>query len=128
MIALYVTIKKLLYILVPRVSLIGLHCCGDLTPTLLSLMTTPPHTSLTSAVIVPCCYHKMSAINEQTITNFPLSQYYKREMSSCNVMSFNTFALRLAAQEPLVKYVIQLILQLNLFGTCAITYVCMYVH
>ena len=44
-----------------RVCLIGLHCCGDLTPTIMrwfSRSVTPP--SLKALVVVGCCYHKMA--------------------------------------------------------------------
>lgn len=104
-----------IFSLVPRVCLVGLHCCGDLTPVLLRLLATPTHPALTSAVIVSCCYHKMatvcSASDESMFENFPLSQSLRRAMS-CNegcgsaTPFLNAFALRLAAQESYERYTI----------------------
>lgn len=40
--------------------MVGLHCCGDLTPAILKLFANQVHPSLSSLVVVGCCYHKMS--------------------------------------------------------------------
>ena len=41
-----------------RVCMVGLHCCGDLTPTMLRVFTRQPE--LRSLVCVSCCYHHMT--------------------------------------------------------------------
>ena len=41
-----------------RLCLIGLHCCGDLTPTMLKLYAKMPQ--FAAFVNFSCCYHKMS--------------------------------------------------------------------
>ena len=41
----------------PLVCVIGLHCCGDLTPSLLSLFDRS--TQVKAVCCVSCCYHKM---------------------------------------------------------------------
>jgi len=40
--------------------MVGLHCCGDLTPAILKLFANQVHPSLSVLVVVGCCYHKMS--------------------------------------------------------------------
>lgn len=39
---------------------VGLHCCGDLTPNILRLVSGQVHSDLSAAVVVGCCYHKMT--------------------------------------------------------------------
>ena len=46
--------------------MVGLHCCGDLTPTVLRLFASGFHPSLRSLVLLSCCYHKMSAFSKNT--------------------------------------------------------------
>ena len=48
------------------VCMVGLHCCGDLTPTVLRLFTSGFHPSLRSLILLGCCYHKMSAFSTNT--------------------------------------------------------------
>ena len=40
--------------------MVGLHCCGDLTPAILKLFANQVHPSISGLVVVGCCYHKMS--------------------------------------------------------------------
>lgn len=45
-----------------RVCLIGLHCCGDLTPVILRWFShTVTSPCLRALVLVGCCYHKMTS-------------------------------------------------------------------
>ena len=39
-------------------SLVGLHCCGDLTPTMMRLFTSAH--DLQNLICVGCCYHRMT--------------------------------------------------------------------
>ena len=41
-----------------RWCMVGLHCCGDLTPTMLKAFLHTPH--VTCLVSLSCCYHRMS--------------------------------------------------------------------
>ena len=43
-----------------RVCVVGLHCCGDLTPDLLRMVSGQVNPDLCALVVVGCCYHKMS--------------------------------------------------------------------
>ena len=43
-----------------RVCAVGLHCCGDLTPDLLRMVSGQVNPDLCALVMVGCCYHKMS--------------------------------------------------------------------
>ena len=79
-----------------RICIVGLHCCGDLTPSILTLFTEntlPPLPSLTALVLIGCCYHK---------TGFPQWRPVSkaaRELMKGREDVVNTYALRLAAQE-----------------------------
>lgn len=58
------------------IGLIGLHACADLTITAIKLVCCQNNTAglhINRVVIMPCCYHKMSLINENEFANFPLS-------------------------------------------------------
>ena len=77
-----------------RVCMVGLHCCGDLTPSALTLFTHHSLPSLTALVLVPCCYHKMASPQWQ-----PGSATLRRILGERQDVAINTFALRLAAQE-----------------------------
>ena len=92
-----------------NVCLVGLHCCGDLTSTLLHLISSHPHPSLRSAVIVPCCYHKMSTTEEGRIRHFPLSRCVKQLMSSQRFTNLNHYAFRLAAQDSVMRFVCSIV-------------------
>ena len=37
----------------------GLHCCGELSPTVLEIFASQCHHSLHCLLLIPCCYHKM---------------------------------------------------------------------
>ncbi len=51
----------------------GLHCCGDLTPTLLkSFLATP---TIKMAAILSCCYHKMALP-----ASFPLAASHRHRL------------------------------------------------
>ena len=78
------------------VCLVGLHCCGDLTTSLLSLYA-KCHTTcgLRCMVLVPCCYHKLSLSKDGKW--IPLSRSLKAILGSAKCF-LNVCALRLAAQ------------------------------
>lgn len=79
--------------------LIGLHCCGDLTPIMIKLFINLKELKMLS--VVSCCYHKMSA------NAYPLSEQLKDvAKDDLNVIESH-FALRLACQETLEKWLQQ---------------------
>jgi len=43
-----------------RVCVMGLHCCGDLSPAVLNYFINSSLTSVHSVILFGCCYHKMS--------------------------------------------------------------------
>jgi hypothetical protein len=83
------------------VCLLGLHCCGDLTPLTIKLFhkCCPPQSTL---VCLGCCYHRMSG-NSDGFCYFPLSAsvksvVYGKKKKDPN-WKLSVFGLRLAAQE-----------------------------
>ena len=40
--------------------MVGLHCCGDLTPAVLNYFVNTSLACVHSVVLFGCCYHKMS--------------------------------------------------------------------
>ena len=91
----------------PRVCLVGLHCCGDLTPVTLHQFC---ELDLCQALVcMSCCYHRMSSDQDsKQFMYFPLSnelkQIYSR-LTKCHGKTFNSFALRLACQETKTRWV-----------------------
>ena len=84
-----------------RVCVVGLHCCGPLSPSILKLLTEHlHHPSLRVLLLLGCCYHKTEHVQWS-----PLS-YALTELLSTRTHSFNlgTFGLRLAAQETRDRY------------------------
>ena len=81
---------------VVKVGVVGLHCCGDLTPRTQELFLS--HPSLRHLVLVGCCYHKMSQ-PPASGGHFPLSELLKGLMLAQGQCIVSTLALRLAAQE-----------------------------
>lgn len=84
-----------------RVCVVGLHCCGDLASSTLTLFTHHSLPSLTTLVLVPCCYHKMASPQWQ-----PSSATLRRILGERQDVAINTFALRLAAQETKHRWVV----------------------
>jgi SAM-dependent methyltransferase len=82
-----------------RVCLVGLHCCGDLTPNILRMVSGQVHPDLCATVVVSCCYHKMSSRDSDVGFNcFPISAHLRDSCPDlCEKMS--VFGLRLASQE-----------------------------
>jgi SAM-dependent methyltransferase len=77
--------------------LVGLHCCGDLTPQLLNIFIKSQRFS--SLMLVSCCYHKMRQTKDR-FDNFPLSAQLSISVKNCKRPSvFSGFMLRLGAQE-----------------------------
>ena len=83
--------------------LVGLHCCGDLTPHLINIFAQLE--KIQSLMIVSCCYHKMASTSKG-FRNFPLSEKLKFLVSnSNNPDAFNGFMLRLGAQETVKRWI-----------------------
>ena len=89
-----------------RICVVGLHCCGDLTPSILTLFTehtlpplpsliapSSPLPSLTALVLVGCCYHKTAFPQWSPVSRAA------RELMKGREDLISTYALRLAAQE-----------------------------
>ncbi|WAR27584.1 hypothetical protein MAR_013288 [Mya arenaria] len=90
-----------------QVCMIGLHCCGDLTPTMLEHFVNTDW--ITSLVCVSCCYHRMEYADELELhRKFPLSSGLKKSLG--NIQSvyprfrLSPFATRLAAQETRARW------------------------
>ncbi|GFR89561.1 UPF0431 protein C1orf66-like protein [Elysia marginata] len=62
----------------PCVCLVGLHCCGDLSPTMLAVFNQVA--SVQAVCFVSCCYHKMRCVSGE-YNSFPLS-HRCREVST----------------------------------------------
>ncbi len=77
-----------------KVVLVGLHCCGDLAPTLLRVLA--KDSRLAAAVLVPCCYHRT-----KSQSNIVMSDKGREVMCNDGEVPFSYPALRLACQEPL---------------------------
>ncbi|CAB4065014.1 unnamed protein product [Lepeophtheirus salmonis] len=69
--------------------MIGLHACGDLTPTMLKAFVYGDR--FTSLAVVSCCYHKMS------MPFTPMSKFFREEIDFSSI--FTPYGLRLASQE-----------------------------
>ncbi|KAK2191903.1 hypothetical protein NP493_43g06009 [Ridgeia piscesae] len=86
--------------------MMGLHCCGDLTPTMLRLLTRT--TDIDCLVCVGCCYHNMTCTDSQEYKSFPMSSKLRAVMKHAQEKHpewhLNTFALRLAAQETRARW------------------------
>ena len=77
---------------------VGLHCCGPLTPALLSLF---PSLSMAPVfVLVSCCYHRMDPHSVQ----FPLSQALTSLGHLLPPPSRRPFLLRLGANEGVERW------------------------
>jgi len=95
-------LQKLSSLAPDNTCLVGLHCCGDLTPQLLKLFTKIE--TFSSLMLVSCCYHKMSP-NKEGFENFPLSAKLKAAVNSLdNPGVFSGFMLRLGAQETIKRW------------------------
>ncbi|XP_067936319.1 methyltransferase-like protein 25B [Watersipora subatra] len=82
-----------------RVCMVGLHCCGDLTPATLHQFHTIEECK--TLVCLGCCYHRLSL--DAHFGNFPMSSQFKswyQDSASQHGCSINHLALRLACQEP----------------------------
>jgi hypothetical protein len=78
--------------------MIGLHCCGDLTPTMLKMFCDIEE--LTCLVCVSCCYHNMEKTADDGFVNFPMSREVADALPDDGADPWwNHFAFRLAAQE-----------------------------
>ena len=88
------------------VCLLGLHCCGDLTPLVLKLFhrCCPSQSAL---VCLGCCYHRMSTVGDK-FCYFPLSDSIKSVFHGMKKKypdwKMSVFGLRLAAQETRARW------------------------
>lgn len=95
-------LKKCSSLVDSKSCLVGLHCCGDLTPQLLDIFTKTERFS--SLMLVSCCYHKMSP-SKEGFERFPLSAKLKSAVSkSDKPFVFNGFMLRLGGQETVKRW------------------------
>jgi len=87
-----------------RSCLVGLHCCGDLSPNLLDVFSHCDRVS--SLMLVSCCYHKMSpSPHKSGFDRFPLSSQVESAVhNSGKTYVFNGFMLRLGAQETTKRW------------------------
>ncbi|PVF98462.1 hypothetical protein CPB86DRAFT_797268 [Serendipita vermifera] len=81
------------------IALVGLHCCGDLTPAILRFIRAMLNSyhglyELVGCVIVGCCYNMCSP------DSFPLSRNVARDLSETGPLSLETQHLHLATQSP----------------------------
>ncbi|CAC5359330.1 unnamed protein product [Mytilus coruscus] len=82
----------------PNILMIGLHCCGDLTPTMMKFFSSLD--VIKGLCCVSCCYHRMKFDETQRrFDNFPLSTKLKTILQNKQTWSLNSYAMRLAAQE-----------------------------
>ncbi|CAH1252241.1 RRNAD1 [Branchiostoma lanceolatum] len=90
--------------------MVGLHCCGDLCPTMLKMFVSVER--LKCLVCVSCCYHGMSVTDPGSrpscFMNFPLSRTVKEKLKKVSTefpdWQLNVFAMRLAAQETQARW------------------------
>ncbi|XP_048732309.2 methyltransferase-like protein 25B isoform X2 [Ostrea edulis] len=80
--------------------LIGLHCCGDLTPAMLKVYSDVKF--LRGLCCVSCCYHRMSKQGDG-YSHFPMSKITENTMLKCRLRPTVPF-LRLAAQETRARW------------------------
>ncbi|KAH9518431.1 Ribosomal RNA adenine dimethylase domain-containing protein 1 [Bulinus truncatus] len=64
--------------------LVGLHACGDLTPTLLRVFVDCP--KAVALASVACCYMKISSDGSKTSANFPMSEFIQN--LPCHELSY----------------------------------------
>uniref|UniRef100_A0A5K4F363 Methyltranfer_dom domain-containing protein n=1 Tax=Schistosoma mansoni TaxID=6183 RepID=A0A5K4F363_SCHMA len=80
--------------------LLGLHCCGDLSQSMIELFQ--KDNSAQILLLVGCCYHKM------TVKKFPTSDYLRKTMFNCNLnfieKCISPATLRLACQHSPLKW------------------------
>ncbi|XP_062597462.1 probable methyltransferase-like protein 25 [Saccostrea cucullata] len=80
--------------------LIGLHCCGDLTPAMLRMYLEV--TFVKGLCCVSCCYHRMTKHGSK-YTHFPMSRDTEATLSKFDLRPTIPF-LRLAAQETRARW------------------------
>lgn len=91
---------------IQRICLVGLHCCGDLTPMMLNQFCQID--SCKTLVCMGCCYHRMlPSKSKKGYERFPLSRKLEEifDVQSMANEVFNGFALRLACQETAARWV-----------------------
>ncbi|XP_069102153.1 probable methyltransferase-like protein 25 [Argopecten irradians] len=94
--------EKPMTLTLPWALMIGLHCCGDLTPTMMEYFRRLDF--IRGLCCVSCCYHRMKVkAGAETLDNFPISatanKIYNTLRGDHPKWNLGTFALRLAAQE-----------------------------
>ncbi|XP_064645436.1 probable methyltransferase-like protein 25 [Lineus longissimus] len=82
--------------------MVGLHCCGDLTPTMLKMFGDIEE--LTHLVCVSCCYHNMEKEGDDGFRNFPMSCQVRDAVCGGVDRWCSHFAFRLAAQETRARW------------------------
>ena len=79
------------------ISMIGLHSCGDLSPSMIRLFL--GNRRFRSLFLISCCYHRMDCVASNS--NFPLSECFRNTLEGYVLPGKETmpFLLRLASQE-----------------------------
>lgn len=88
---------------IPNIVMIGLHCCGDLTPTMMRYFTSLEY--VRGLCCVSCCYHRMrwNASSGQ-FDSFPMSSAVKAILDAKQNWNLNLFGMRLGAQETRARW------------------------
>ncbi|KAL3884429.1 hypothetical protein ACJMK2_024568 [Sinanodonta woodiana] len=94
-------------LVMPKSCMIGLHCCGDLTPAMLKCFASED--SVRALCCVSCCYHRMKYDESlKEFSMFPMSTALETAMDiACEKFpgwSVGTYGLRLAAQETRTRW------------------------
>lgn len=85
-----------------KVCMTGLHCCGDLTPTMLKFFVQCP--SASCLVCLGCCYHNMNENETGSFNMWPLSKRFQEVVRDTDENVITKYALRLAAQETRTRW------------------------
>lgn len=91
----------------PQVCLVGLHCCGDLTPSTIKQFCALDECKV--LICMGCCYHRLSPATESGyFLNFPMANKFSDKYGMLTKQygcTLNTLALRLACQETKSRWV-----------------------
>ncbi|KAK3599773.1 hypothetical protein CHS0354_037259 [Potamilus streckersoni] len=94
-------------LVMPKICMIGLHCCGDLTPAMLKCFANEDF--VRALCCVSCCYHRMNYDESlKEFSMFPMSAALETAMNKTRERfpgwSIGTYGLRLAAQETRTRW------------------------
>ncbi|XP_025830177.1 uncharacterized protein LOC112904413 [Agrilus planipennis] len=87
----------------PRVCVVGLHACADLSVTMLDIFSKMSYFGVLA--IMPCCYHRLKQKTNGEFFNFPVSNVLKMLGTLYNGEEFLKVPfLRLACQQTIEKF------------------------